>query len=96
MRREEILQTLAGFRKRKQDEFGIVRIGIFGSVARGEIAGTSDVDVVVELVQPDLLLLVGIKQELEDLLQEPVDVVRYRDRMNPFLKRRIEQEAVYV
>jgi len=96
MRREEILQTLAGFRKRKQDEFGIVRIGIFGSVARGEIAGTSDVDVVVELVQPDLLLLVGIKQELEALLQEPVDVVRYRDRMNPFLKRRIEQEAVYV
>jgi len=96
MRRDEILQTLARFRERKQDEFGIVRIGIFGSVARGEIAGTSDVDVVVELVQPDLLLLVGIKQELEALLQEPVDVVRYRDRMNPFLKRRIEQEAVYV
>jgi len=96
MRRDEILQTLARFRERKQDEFGIVRIGIFSSVARGEIAGTSDVDVVVELVQPDLLLLVGIKQELEALLQEPVDVVRYRDRMNPFLKRRIEQEAVYV
>jgi predicted nucleotidyltransferase len=96
MRRDEILQTLARFRERKQDEFGIVRIGVFGSVARGEIAGASDVDVVVELVQPDLLALVGIKQELEDLLQEPVDVVRYRDRMNPFLKRRIEQEAVYV
>jgi predicted nucleotidyltransferase len=96
MRRDEILQTLARFRERKQDEFGIVRIGVFGSVARDEIAGASDVDVVVELVQPDLLLLVGIKQELEALLDEPVDVVRYRDRMNPFLKRRIEQEAVYV
>jgi predicted nucleotidyltransferase len=96
MRRDEILQTLASFRERKQDEFGIVRIGVFGSVARGEMAGTSDVDVVVELVQPDLLILIGIKQELEDLLHEPVDVVRYRDQMNPFLKRRIEQEAIYV
>jgi hypothetical protein len=96
MRRDEILQTLARFRERKQDEFGIVRIGVFDSVARGEMTGTSDVDVVVELVRPDLLLLVDIKQELEDLLHEPVDVVRYRDRMNPFLKRRIEQEAVYV
>jgi hypothetical protein len=41
----------------------------------------SDVDVVVELGQPDLLALVGIKQELEELLHRPVDVVRYRERM---------------
>jgi predicted nucleotidyltransferase len=54
------------------------------------------VDVVVELGQPDLLSLVGIKQELEELLHRPVDVVRYRERMNAYLKRRIEQEAVYV
>ena len=96
MRRDEILQILARFRERKQDEFGIVRIGVFGSVARDEMVDTSDVDVVVELVQPDLLVLVGIKQELEDLLHQPVDVLRYRDQMNPFLKRRIQQEAVYV
>jgi predicted nucleotidyltransferase len=54
------------------------------------------VDVVVELERPDLLLLVGIKQELEELLQRPVDVVRYRERMNPFLKKRILRDAVYV
>jgi predicted nucleotidyltransferase len=96
MRRNEILRVLARFRELKQNEFGIVRIGVFGSVARDEMADASDVDVVVELDQPDLLALVGIKQELEELLHQPVDVVRYRDKMNPFLKRRIEQEAVYV
>jgi predicted nucleotidyltransferase len=57
---------------------------------------TSDVDVVVEIARPDLLTLVGIKQELEELMRLPVDVVRYRERMNPFLKGRIEQEAIYV
>jgi len=80
----------------KRNEFGIVRIGVFGSVARDEMVDASDVDVVVELARPDLLTLIGIKQELEGLLHQPVDIVRYRDQMNPFLKRRIEQEAIYV
>jgi predicted nucleotidyltransferase len=39
---------------------------------------------------------VVIKQELEELLQRPVDVVRYRENMNRFLKQRIERDAVYV
>ena len=56
----------------------------------------SDVDVVVELSRPDLFALIGIKQELEELLQCPVDVLRYRETMNPFLKKRIEQDAIYV
>ena len=96
MKRNDILRTLVRFRDLRQDEFGIVRIGVFGSVARDEITDISDVDVVVELDRPDLLTLVGIKQELEDLLHRSVDVVRYRERMNAYLKRRIEQEAVYV
>ncbi len=96
MNRNDILRTLARFRELKQNEFGIVRIGVFGSVARNKAADANDVDIVVELDRPDLLTLVGIKQELEELLRQPVDVVRYRDKMNPFLKRRIEEEAVYV
>jgi predicted nucleotidyltransferase len=50
---------------------------------------------VVELGNPDLFNLIGIKQELEERFHCPVDVVRYRDKMNGFLKHRIDQEAVY-
>jgi len=96
MEREEVLRAIMSFRDLKQDEFGIVRIGVFGSIARDEITSASDVDIVVELDHPDLFALVGIKQELEELLHRPVDVVRYRKRMNAYLKRQIEQEAVYV
>ncbi len=96
MKRNDILHTLARFRDLKKDEFGIVRIGVFGSVARDEITDASDVDVVVKLDRPDLFTLVGIKQELEELLHRPIDVVRYREGMNAYLKRRIEQEAIYV
>lgn len=96
MRRDEVLRVLTRFRDQRAREFGITRIGIFGSLARGEATDASDVDVVVEMERPDLLLLVGIKQELEELLQRPVDVVRYREQMNPLLKKRIDREAIYV
>ena len=95
MRQNDVLQVLLQFRQDKQDEFGIIRIGVFGSAARDQMSDESDIDVVVELTEPDLLTLVGIKQELESLFHRSVDIVRYRDKMNSFLKRRIEQEAVY-
>jgi uncharacterized protein len=96
MTRNDVLAILARFLEMKRHEFGIVRIGVFGSVARDEMVDSSDVDVVVELARPDLLALVGIKQDLEACLHRPVDIVRYREHMNPLLKRRIERDAVYV
>jgi predicted nucleotidyltransferase len=95
MKQDDVLQALSRFRQDRQDEFGIVRIGIFGSAARDQMSDESDIDVVVELAEPDLLTMVGIKQELEGLLNRPVDIVRYREKMNAFLKRRIEQKAIY-
>jgi hypothetical protein len=96
MKRDDILRRVGRFREQSSDEFGIVRIGVFGSVARDKVNDASDVDIVVELEQPDLLTIVGIKQELQAALDLPVDVVRYRETMNDFLKRHIDQEAVYV
>jgi len=37
-----------------------------------------------------------MRQKLEELLVHHVDVVRFRDNMNPRLKKRILQEAQYV
>jgi predicted nucleotidyltransferase len=54
---------------------GVVRIGIFGSRARGAARPDSDVDVLVEL-EPhrDLLDLIAIRQHLEAMLGLPVDI----------------------
>jgi hypothetical protein len=51
---------------------------------------------VVELEDPDMFNLISIKQDLEEELSRPVDIVRYRERMNAFLKAKIEKEAIYV
>ena len=71
-------------------------MGLFGSVARGEASSNSDIDIVVELDKPSLLNLIAIQQDLSEKFQQKVDIVRYRDKMNNFLKKRIEQEAIYV
>jgi len=41
-------------------------------------------------------MIIHIKDELQTLLSAPVDIVRVRDKMNAFLKKRIEKDAIYV
>lgn len=96
MTRQDVLQKLSEFLRTRGVEFGIVRLGLFGSAARDQIGDDSDIDVVVELARPDLFALIGIKQELEAVLNRPVDVIRYRADMNAFLRQRIQQESIYV
>jgi hypothetical protein len=94
--RAEIIEALTDFLRAESGRFGLRRLGIFGSVARDQITDTSDVDVVVDLAEPNLLTLAAIMIRLEELLGRPVDVVHYRGLRNEYLKRRIDREAVYV
>jgi len=85
-------------RRRKdafERDYGVKRIGVFGSVARNEANETSDVDIVVEMTDPDLFYLVHIKDTLSEDLERPVDIVSFRETMNVYLKNRIQNEAVY-
>ena len=95
MGKKEIIQVLRDYKKEFAEQYGIPTIGVFGSVARDEAGEDSDVDVEIRISKPDLFMLVGIKNELEERLHRPVDIVTYRESMNKFLKRRIDGEAVY-
>ena len=96
MSREEILRILKRFKDEYANQFGIVSLGLFGSAARGDAKESSDVDVVVKLKKQDMFNMIGIKQSLEEALHVPVDVISYRERMNAFLRDRIDKESVYV
>ena len=96
MKKSEIVDSLRRYRELFGAKYSIVKIGFFGSVSRNEMNEKSDIDVVVELSEPDLFNLVGIKQDLETEFQCHVDIVRYRKNMNLFLKSRIDKDAIYV
>ena len=95
MKSADIIKILRKFQEENKKKYSIQTIGIFGSAAQDSLREHSDIDVVVELDNPDLFNLIGIKQELEERFRCPVDIIRYRETMNGFLKRRIDQEAVY-
>jgi uncharacterized protein len=90
-----VLSVLGEHKPALAAKYGVTRLGVFGSVARGELTDTSDVDIIVHM-PPDLFLMVHMKEELEQLLQSPVDLVRYQKHLNALLKSRIDREAVYV
>jgi len=96
MKREDIISFISRHKAEFEQSFGVKKIGLFGSYARGEIREDSDIDIVVELERPDLFCLIGIKQAVEEGLNCKVDVVRLRDKMNEALRRRIERDAIYV
>lgn len=90
-----VLETLKRHKDDFEERYGVTRIGIFGSVARDEAKDESDIDIVVEMKKPDLFYMVHIKETLEKDFQRPVDIVHFRDKMNLFLRERINREAVY-
>jgi predicted nucleotidyltransferase len=96
MDQTSVLQLLSDYKRTRGPHHGIRSLGIFGSMARDQAAPASDVDIVVQLETPDPYTLVHIREELEAVLHLPVDIVRYRERMNPFLKARIDREGKYV
>jgi predicted nucleotidyltransferase len=96
MHRNDVLAFLRDFKTQCADKYGIISLGVFGSVARGEIRDDSDVDIYVTTREPDPFLLVHIRDDIARGLQRHVDIIRVREKMNPFLKKRIEKEGIYV
>jgi predicted nucleotidyltransferase len=91
---DQVLPLLRKHQAAWRQRYQLQRIGIFGSRARYQATPNSDVTVWVELDPLTPYATVHLKQELQDLLNRPVDVVRLRDRMNPELRRAIIQEGI--
>lgn len=96
MQKDQALSILKDFKNNFADQFGILRIGLFGSTVRNEATSSSDIDVVMETKTPDMFAIVHAKNTLEVLFHSHVDIVRYREKMNPYLKNSIDAEAVFV
>lgn len=94
--KEQYLELLSRFQINRGPFYGIDRMGIFGSVARGENKEKSDIDIYYEGEPLSLFKLAALKEELEEILEHPVDIVRMRESMNLLLKNRILNDGIYV
>ena len=78
-----------------KDQYGMTSMSLFGSVARGEHAEDSDIDVLVEM-PPVYYNACAANDYLEDLLECHVDMVRRHDRLTPFFLKQVERDGIRI
>jgi predicted nucleotidyltransferase len=96
MDKDSLISMLRDFKQNHAKQYGISALGLFGSFARGQNRENSDVDIWVETLSPNPYILAHIQEDVARLVSRRVDIVRVREKMNPFLKNRIKMEGIYV
>ena len=93
MTRDAILKRLEENRETIRG-FGVCRLGIFGSHARGEAQEASDLDFLVEFERATFDNYFDLKFFLEDLFGRSVDLV-IADTIKPRIRSTILEETIY-
>lgn len=93
---QSITQALVS-QKRTLRTFGLKKIGIFGSTARGEESATSDIDLILDFepTKKTYKNFFAGASFLEQLLKRPVDAVTPQ-ALSPYIKPRVEKDVTYV
>ena len=91
MNREQTLALLSQHKPVLAERFGVLRLALFGSMARGTARPDSDVDVLVAFYGPETSKrYFGVQFYRQDLLGRDVDLVTedaLRSRLRPFVER---------
>jgi predicted nucleotidyltransferase len=96
MKNQDILKTLRVLKPKAKKNYKAEIKGVFGSYARGELHGSSDVDVLVHFEDSaDLIDFVGLSQFLEEKLKSKVDIVPQGD-IREELKESILKDTIYL
>jgi predicted nucleotidyltransferase len=78
-------------------EFDPIKIGIFGSFARGDNKKGSDIDILVEFKEsPTLLTLIKLENDLSDILGIKVDLITTGALKNKRIKKSIEKDLIKI
>lgn len=101
--REKIIGILKKELPYLKDKYGVGKIALFGSFAKGEQKKKSDIDILVDLNKPLGLDFIELADRLEQRLGTKVDVVTFdcfkRSFHNPryrHLAKDIKRSLIYV
>ena len=97
--REKVLQILRNHYPYLAAKYGVRRIGLFGSYAKGKARGTSDIDLIVEFERPIGFQFVELVEYLENVLGASVDVLTpagVEGIRHAHIREDIQESIIYV
>lgn len=92
---DAILTVLRSERTRLFAKHGLKSMAVFGSMTRDDHTPNSDVDIMVEFVPGAEYDYLELAEELENLVQRPVDLV-VRKAVKPWYMKYIEPQLLHV
>ncbi len=95
LNREEILKTLEINKSYLKKNYGIKKIGIFGSYARACASEKSDIDIYAEFEVNSFRNIAGTWNYLEKQLGVGIDLVYSHKNMKESLRKNIQSEIIY-
>ena len=94
--RQDILFSLKKLKWEVEKEYSVKTIGVFGSVARNEQTGESDIDLLVEFSKPvGFVTFMRLENFLSERLGKQVDLVT-SDSLKPVIRQDVLSEVIYV
>jgi hypothetical protein len=94
--RQEIFEILSQHFAQMRSEYGVQKLGVFGSVVNDEQTEISDVDILVEFSRAiGMVKFLQLENNLQKLLGTKVDLVT-RNALKKHIGRQILQEVQFV
>jgi hypothetical protein len=96
MDKEEVKKRIKEYLPFLRSKYNVKKLALFGSVARGDEAPKSDIDILVEFSSPiGFFEFIRLENFLSDLLQRKVDLVT-RNALKPLIRESVLKDAIYV
>lgn len=95
MTKQEVLAYLISHKEKFHQDFGVVKIGLFGSFARGQATSSSDIDLIIEMNPKSLERRIAFKREIESDLNCSLDV-GYMSTLRSFIAKEVAKDIIYV
>jgi len=96
MTQKQILNFIQTHKSYMEEQYGVKKIGLFGSYATGKATKKSDIDIAIEIKSTNSFRsFFGLLHFLEDGLQHKIDL-GIESSLKPVVKERIMKEIIYV
>lgn len=96
LKTDTVLDTLKQYKEQNSEKYGITKLGLFGSYARGEQTPNSDIDICVDIDPPSLLKLGGIYSDLHELFNKEIDIVSLTGTLKEDFIKELNKDVIYV